>query len=103
MQSLQRGFYFGVMLLGWTVSAHSALPESTLNAPGPAGLLKGSLLGPISKSTASILIIPGSGPTDRDGNSPMGVTASTYRLLAEDLAARGLTTLRIDKRGMFYP
>ena len=47
------------------------------------------------------LIIPGSGPTDRDGNSPFGVRAATYRLLAEGLAAEGVTTVRIDKRGMF--
>ena len=48
-----------------------------------------------------VLIIPGSGPTNRDGNSPLGVKASTYKLLAEGLAARGIATIRIDKRGMF--
>ena len=48
-----------------------------------------------------VVIIPGSGPTDRDGNNPLGVTAAPYRLLAEGLAARGVTTVRIDKRGMF--
>ncbi len=47
------------------------------------------------------LIIPGSGPTDSDGNNPLGVRASTYKLLAQDLAARGVATVRIDKRGMF--
>jgi hypothetical protein len=48
-----------------------------------------------------VLIVPGSGPTDRDGNNPLGVKASTYRLLAEGLAAHGIGTVRIDKRGMF--
>jgi pimeloyl-ACP methyl ester carboxylesterase len=48
-----------------------------------------------------VLIIPGSGPTDRDGNNPMGVKASTYRLLAQGLAKRGVASARIDKRGMF--
>jgi hypothetical protein len=47
------------------------------------------------------LIIPGSGPTDRDGNSPLGIKAASYRLLARGLAAQGITTVRIDKRGMF--
>jgi hypothetical protein len=47
------------------------------------------------------LIIPGSGPTDRDGNNPLGVTAAPYRLLAEGLAQRGISSVRIDKRGMF--
>ncbi len=48
-----------------------------------------------------VLIIPGSGPTDRDGNNPAGIKAATYRLLAEGLASRGVATLRIDKRDMF--
>jgi len=48
-----------------------------------------------------MLIIPGSGPTDRDGNNSKGIKASTYRLLAEGLAKRGVTTARMDKRGMF--
>jgi pimeloyl-ACP methyl ester carboxylesterase len=47
-----------------------------------------------------VLIIPGSGPTDRDGNSTAGVLAAPYRLLAEGLAAHGVTTVRIDKRGL---
>ena len=48
-----------------------------------------------------MLIVPGSGPTDRDGNNPMGVAAAPYRMLAEALAARGIGSVRIDKRGMF--
>ena len=39
--------------------------------------------------------------TDRDGNSPLAVTAAPYRLLADALQQRGIGTLRIDKRGMF--
>ena len=70
-------------------------------APGPTGPLKGTLLAPASKSVPVVLIIPGSGPTDRDGNSPAGVKAAAYRLLAEGLALRSVATLRIDKRGMF--
>ncbi len=48
-----------------------------------------------------ILIIAGSGPTDRNGNSPLGVNAAPYRLLAEGLAAEGIGSVRIDKRGLF--
>jgi pimeloyl-ACP methyl ester carboxylesterase len=48
-----------------------------------------------------VLIIPGSGPTDRDGNNPLGVTAAPYRLLADALGGRGVSTLRADKRGLF--
>ena len=73
---------------------------SPLAAPGPNGALAGTLLN-AGKGAPVVVIIPGSGPTDRDGNNPMGVTAAPYRLLAEALASRGVTTVRIDKRGMF--
>ncbi len=48
-----------------------------------------------------VIIIPGSGPTDRNGDNPAGVAGAVYRQLAEQLTARGIATLRIDKRGMF--
>lgn len=48
-----------------------------------------------------VLIVPGSGPTDRDGNSPQGLNTDTYKLLAEALCARQISTVRVDKRGMF--
>lgn len=67
-----------------------------------AGELAGTFLAsPAGAGSPVVVIIPGSGPTDRDGNSPVGVKASTYRLLAEALAERGVATVRIDKRGMY--
>lgn len=68
-------------------------------APGPQGPLAGTFED-AGKGAPVILIIPGSGPTDRDGNNPMGVTAAPYRLLAQELAGKGLSTVRIDKRGL---
>jgi uncharacterized protein len=84
------------------VAASPPAPVQTyVQAPGPLGPLKGTMLSPGSDRVAMMLIIPGSGPTDRDGNNPLGVKASTYKLLAEALAERGIGTVRIDKRGMF--
>jgi len=74
--------------------------ERTITAPGPLAPLSGTLTDAGAKSPV-VLIIPGSGPTDRDGNSPLGVKAAPYRLLAEGLAAHGVSSVRIDKRGMF--
>jgi pimeloyl-ACP methyl ester carboxylesterase len=71
-----------------------------LTAPGPEGPLAGTLLDPDAKAPL-VLLIPGSGPTDRDGNNPLGVAGGPYRQLAEALAAKGIATLRIDKRGLF--
>jgi uncharacterized protein len=72
-----------------------------IEAPGPAGPLRGTALGPFETNAPVVLIVPGSGPTDRDGNNPLGVQASSYRLIAEGLEARGIRSVRIDKRGMF--
>lgn len=78
-------------------AAAAALP---ITAPGPQGPLAGTYLD-AGKRTPVVLIIPGSGPTDRDGNSPLGLIAEPYRLLAEALAGKGVSSVRIDKRGMF--
>lgn len=74
-----------------------ATPVVLPSEPAP---LHGTLLAPDGETRAAALIIAGSGPTDRDGNSPLGVSASSYRLLAEGLAARGVATVRTDKRGI---
>lgn len=70
-----------------------------ITAPGPVGPLAGTLIDPDPKGPL-LLIVPGSGPSDRDGNNPMGVAGGPYRQLAEALAARGVGTLRFDKRGI---
>jgi pimeloyl-ACP methyl ester carboxylesterase len=45
------------------------------------------------------LILSGSGPTDRNGNNPAG-TNDSLKLLAHGLAAEGIASLRVDKRGI---
>ncbi|MGU3496956.1 alpha/beta hydrolase [Xanthobacteraceae bacterium A53D] len=75
----------------------SAVRAETLTILGPAAPLQGeAVLVPGAK--AGVIIIPGSGPIDRDGNMPMAQT-DAYRLLAEGLAGAGISSLRIDKRG----
>lgn len=80
--------------------AIAAAVASAITAPGPNGPLEGTLLDAGTKAPV-VLMIPGSGPTDRDGNNPLGITAAPYRLLAEALGQKGVSTVRIDKRGMF--
>ncbi|MEY4784383.1 MAG: hypothetical protein RIR41_2318 [Pseudomonadota bacterium] len=65
-----------------------------------AGDLGGTIVS-ARDSDPVVLIVPGSGPTDRDGNSPLGVKTDAYRLLAEGLAEERVASVRIDKRGMF--
>jgi len=48
-----------------------------------------------------VIIIAGSGPTDRDGNSPLlPGKGNTQKLLASALAAGGIASVRYDKRGI---
>ncbi|WP_164116303.1 alpha/beta fold hydrolase [Sphingorhabdus sp. Alg239-R122] len=108
------GFYSGVAALALFAVSSCAYASSAdkqgvtlsqtttqeITAPGPEGDLAGTMIdaGP---DTPLILIIPGSGPTDRDGNNPRSLKAASYKLLAEELAQKNVSTLRVDKRGMF--
>jgi pimeloyl-ACP methyl ester carboxylesterase len=47
-----------------------------------------------------VIIIAGSGPTDRDGNNPMGDEANSYKLLAHSLDSQNIATFRFDKSGV---
>ena len=50
----------------------SSYAEQPMNLETPTGILYGTLLIPKSKTAAPVvLIISGSGPTDRNGNSPL--------------------------------
>ena len=90
------------MMLAASLAATTAAGPAgvEVSIPGPQGPLAGTLVDP-GKGTPAIVIIPGSGPTDRDGDNPLGVKGGVYRQLAEALAAKNVATLRIDKRGMF--
>lgn len=68
----------------------------------PTGTLYGTLALPQSRSRVPVvLIIAGSGPTDRDGNSPvLKGPNNSLKLLAEGLAAHGIASVRYDKRGI---
>ena len=79
----------------------SAQQAITTTHAGLESDLAGTLEGTLAQGTPAVLIVPGSGPTDRDGNSPLGIAAQTYKLLAEALAQHGIASVRIDKRGMF--
>lgn len=93
-------FIFGI-LSGSTLWAQqdNSFTEKTIVVHNSGCDIQGTLLSGNDKSKVAI-IIAGSGPTDRDGNSPVGVTSDSYKILAEDLAKAGIATYRYDKRGI---
>jgi len=72
--------------------------EQTLQTS--TGELSGTLTVPILKGTFPVaLIIAGSGPTDRNGNNAQ-MKNNSLQMLAQELAAQGIASLRYDKRGI---
>ena len=68
----------------------------------PSGTLYGTLEMPKDQSPCPIvLILAGSGATNRDGDTlSLGGENDSLRLLAEGLAAHGIASVRYDKRGV---
>ena len=83
-------------------SVETASIAEPITVETPTGTLYGTLTLPQSRSPIPIvLIIAGSGPTDRDGNSPLlKGPNNSIKLLAEGLAAQGIASVRYDKRGI---
>jgi uncharacterized protein len=55
----------------------------------------------ISRPMPIVLLIAGSGPTDRNGNSPiLAGKNNSLQMIAEGLAMNGIASLRYDKRGV---
>ena len=85
----------------WAATAQAQETPVTLTTN--TGALNGTLLIPAgAKSPMPVaLIIAGSGPTDRDGNSPLlPGKNNSLKMLADSLGQHGIATLRYDKRGI---
>lgn len=61
--------------------------------------VEGTLLTPNTKANTLAIIIPGSGPTDRDGNQNF-MKSNSLKFLAQDLSNSGIATFRYDKRAL---
>jgi pimeloyl-ACP methyl ester carboxylesterase len=84
-----------------TIALDPSLKESPVLLKTLSGSISGTLTTPVSASgkIPVVLIIAGSGPTDRDGNSAkLGLNGNTYKMLANELGKNNIATLRYDKR-----
>lgn len=90
-----------IILLGTSVFlgqyAHAQDQPFRLIVSG--GILEGSLRQATEFDSTLIILVAGSGPTDRNGNQPQG-GAATLRMLADSLEKHGVSTFRYDKRNI---
>jgi len=88
-------------VLGVLISALAfGQTEIALTLKTETGNIEGTLMFPSAKLPVPVvLIIAGSGPTDRNGNNPM-MTNNSLKMLANELANNGIASLRYDKRGI---
>lgn len=77
------------------------LKKEGLYIQRPEGKVYGSLVYPDSKQAVPlVIIISGSGPTDRDGNSGEAFTNNSLKKLAGALGNQGIASFRYDKKGI---
>jgi len=91
------------LLLGLVLTAMGQAPlDKEITFTGAGGvLLKGALSMPThsaSKLVPGVLLLPGSGPTDRDDNQPPTLITNLLKQISQGLNEKGIATLRFDKR-----
>ncbi len=104
MNAMKKVYLFLLLLAGLlSAQAHpyaDTATESPYNLVTSNGTIMGSLLLPSGAAKMPVvLIIAGSGPTDRNGNNPM-MKNESLRMLAQGLAVKGIASVRFDKRGI---
>ena len=83
---------------GKTSPLHPGEKEISITSP-IGSKIYGTLLSK-NKDQKLAIVIAGSGPTDRNGNNPIGVDANPYKMLAYSLDSQNIATFRYDKRGI---
>ena len=85
-----------------TVKADQAFVSEPITLETPTATVYGTLERPQTRSRVPVvLIISGSGPTNRDGNiSALPGPNNSLKMLAEALAANGIASVRYDKRAV---
>ncbi|MFG0866148.1 alpha/beta hydrolase [Pseudomonas sp. FYR_7] len=96
--------FIALLCLLLTSLCHAATPtvlHRPIDLDAGQGVLHGSLLLPQQGTPPPVvLIIAGSGPTDRDGNNPAGGRVDNLKRLALLLANANIASVRYDKRGV---
>lgn len=103
---MNKGCFFICMLLLGTIRlfginvSDTGFSETPVVLETASGNIYGTLTTPPAFSKGPVvLIIAGSGPTDRDGNNPM-MKNNSLKQVAQQFAGAGIASLRFDKRGI---
>ena len=100
---MMKSIIFLVLLFAANASycqADSSFNGTEVKLETGTGTLFGTLLVPLQKEPMPVvLLIAGSGPTDRDGNNG-SMKNNALKLLANGLAANNIASLRYDKRAI---
>jgi len=88
------------LLVATSFAAHAA--EQAIELETKTGTIKGTLTLPSASSQVPVvLLIAGSGPTNRNGNAPVAAGRNdSLKMLAASLADLGVASVRYDKRGI---
>lgn len=83
-----------------TAAIHAAGAERNVAIRRPWGDIHGTLSTPAADTETAVLIIAGSGPTDRNCNSSLNLRTNAFVHLARLFDSLGMASLRYDKRGI---
>lgn len=97
-----------ILILAFAIFQFGLFAQEKINYSESETLLKttiGNICGTLTVpdttiKTPLIIIIPGSGGLNRDGNMPPALVTNMYKMLSERLAENGISSLRYDKRGV---
>jgi uncharacterized protein len=95
-------FFSFLLVISFTAIARRPMPQRFVTTNlSIQNKLFGTLVTPRNGSNYPlVIIVPGSGPTDRNGNNAMGLTTDCYKKLSDSLAMNGIASFRSDKRGV---
>ncbi len=98
---MKKTIVLGIVLLFLAACKEPPTPPVVL--PTSEQISNNKIVGTLlSTSTADqlVIIVAGSGPTDRNGNNTSGLNTDMYKQLADSLIASNIATFRYDKRGI---
>ncbi len=93
-------FSWCIMTVNAWANSDTTFIETKITLQTKTGEIFGTLTTPEKfDKIPVVLIIAGSGPTDRDGNNPM-MKNNSLKILASELSKNNIASLRYDKRGI---